>query len=69
MMPEILPASIESWPRPGPTVRSSMMFSVAGSAPARSSTARSLALCAVKLPEIWPWPPRMGSRICGAEIT
>ena len=45
MMPATLPAWMESWPRPGPTVRSSMTVSVAGSAPARSSTARSLALC------------------------
>ena len=56
-------------PRLGPTVRSSMMVSFAGSAPARSSTARSLALSTVKLPEIWPEPPRIGSRIRGAEIT
>lgn len=67
--PATLPAWMESWPRPGPTVRSSMTVSVAGSAPARSSTARSLALCGVKLPEICPVPPRIGSRICGAEIT
>ena len=25
--------------------------------------------CTVKLPEIWPEPPRIGSRITGAEIT
>ena len=31
--------------------------------------ARSLALCTVKLPEICPEPPRIGSRITGAEIT
>ena len=64
-----MPFSIESWPRPGPTVRSSMMVSGAGSAPARSRMARSLAACTVKLPEIWPEPPRIGSRITGAEIT
>ena len=28
-----------------------------------------MAPCTVKLPEIWPVPPRIGSRICGAEIT
>ena len=65
----VLPLAIESWPRPGPTVRSSMMVSGAGSAPARSRMARSLALCTVKLPEICPEPPRIGSRITGAEIT
>ena len=56
-------------PRLGPTVRSSTMVRSAGSAPARSRTARSLALSAVKLPDIWPLPPVIGSRICGAEIT
>src|ERR1700742_3657858 len=54
---------MESWPRPGPTVRSSMMVSGAGRAPARSRMARSLALCTVKLPEICPEPPRIGSRV------
>ncbi len=65
----ISPAAIESAPSPGPTVRSSTTFSVAGNAPARSRIARSLALCGVKLPEICPLPPRIGSRITGAEIT
>ena len=51
------------------TVRSSMMVNGAGSAPARSRIARSLAACTLKLPEIWPEPPRIGSRITGAEIT
>ncbi len=60
---------MESAPKPGPTVRSSMMVKGAGSAPARNRIARSLALCTVKLPEIWPEPPRIGSRITGAEIT
>ncbi len=46
-----------------------MMVSGAGKAPARSRMARSLALCTVKLPEIWPEPPMMGSRMTGAEIT
>ena len=46
-----------------------MMVSGAGSAPARSRMARSLADCTVKLPEICPEPPRIGSRITGAEIT
>src|SRR5207237_8545190 len=63
------PVAIESWPRPGPTVRSSMIVSGAGSAPARSRIARSLAACTVKLPEICPEPPVIGSRITGAEIT
>ncbi len=46
-----------------------MTVSGAGSAPARSSIARSLAPCTVKLPEIWPEPPVIGSRMTGAEIT
>ena len=46
-----------------------MMVSGAGSAPARSRMARSLADSTVKLPEIWPDPPRIGSRMTGAEIT
>ena len=64
-----LPASIESWPRPGPTVRSSTMVSGAGSAPARSSTARLLACSTVNRPEICPCPPVIGCRMRGAEIT
>ena len=46
-----------------------MTVSGAGSAPARSRIARSLAACTVKLPEICPEPPVIGSRITGAEIT
>ena len=37
--------------------------------PARSSSARSLADCTVKLPEMMPLPPMIGSRITGALIT
>ena len=69
MMPAISPASTASAPRPGPTVRSSSMSRFAGSAPARSRTARSLADCVVKLPEIWAEPPRIGSLMLGAERT
>ncbi len=46
-----------------------MTVSGAGSAPARSRMARSLADCTVKLPEIWLEPPMIGSRMTGAEIT
>ena len=46
-----------------------MIVSGAGSAPARSRMARSFADSTVKLPEIWPEPCRIGSRITGAEIT
>ncbi len=58
-----------SAPSSGPTLRSSTTVSGAGSAPARSSTARSVAEAAVKLPLIWPRPPVIGSRITGALIT
>ncbi len=63
MSAAFLPDSIESAPRLAPTVRSSMTVSLAGSAPERSSTARSLARCTVKLPLICPVPPRIGSRM------
>ena len=69
MTAAFLPDSIESAPRLAPTVRSSITVSLAGSAPERSSTARSLARCTVKLPLICPVPPRIGSRMTGAETT
>ena len=46
-----------------------MTVSFAGSAPARSRIARLFAVSTVKLPEIWPEPPRIGSRMTGADIT
>ena len=67
--PAILPAWIESAPRSGPTVLSSRILSGAGSAPARSTTARSLASATEKRPVIWPEPPRIGSRMTGALTT
>ncbi len=63
------PARMLSAPSSGPTLRSSTTVSGAGSAPARSSTERSWAELAVKLPLIWPRPPVIGSRITGALIT
>jgi len=63
----VAPAWIESAPRSGPTVRSSMIDSCAGKAPARSRRARSLALCTVKEPEMTPEPPVIGSRTTGAD--
>ncbi len=65
----ILPASMESRPRPGPTTRRSTTVNFAGSAPARSSTERSLAWATVKLPVIWPEPPVIGVLMRGAETT
>jgi len=66
---ENAPARIASAPSSGPTLRSSTTVSGAGSAPARSSSARSVALAAVKLPLIWPLPPVIASRMTGAVIT
>ena len=63
------PALIESAPRLGPIERSSTTVSGAGKAPARNSTARSLASWTEKLPLICPWPPMIGSRMTGALIT
>ena len=65
----IAPARIESAPSSAPTERSSITFNGAGRAPARRSTESSLADSTVKLPEMMPEPPRIGSRMLGAEIT
>ena len=46
-----------------------MTVSLAGSAPARSSADRVPASCTVTLPDIWPEPPVIGSRITGALST
>ena len=69
IMPAVSPAAMESAPSEGPTVRSSTIVSLVGSAPERSWTARLFAVSTEKLPEIWPEPPRMGSRMTGAERT
>ncbi len=63
----IMPWRIESAPSEGPTVRSSSTWTGAGSAPARSTMARSVASSVVKPPVIWARPEGMRSRICGAE--
>ena len=47
-----LPAAIESAPKPGPTDLSSTIINGAGSAPALKSTAKSVASCELKFPEI-----------------
>ena len=64
-----VPLSMESWPREGPTVRSSRMLTGAGSAPARRTMARSLASSMVKDPVIWACPPEITRRPsgCGAR--
>jgi len=59
------PAAMESAPRPGPTVRSSRIFSGAGKAPARSSRASCLADSCVKEPRMMPEPPQMASVMRG----
>ncbi len=49
-------------------MRSSTTRSSTGSRPERSEMASALALSTVKLPEIEAEPPRIGSRIDGAEM-
>jgi len=63
------PFWMTSLPRSAPTLRSSITVSLAGRAPARSSAESVPASWTVKLPEIWPDPPVMGSRITGALST
>ena len=63
-----IPASIESWPKSGPTVRSSIIFNGAGRAPDLKSKARSVADWKVKSPLICPEPPIIASLITGALI-
>ena len=65
----IAPARIESRPRSGPTVRSSIAFSLTGSLPEDSEMASSLAVSTVKPPLICAVPPRIGSLILGADST
>jgi hypothetical protein len=67
--PAVMPAWMESAPRLASTVRSSMTSRLAGSAPPRSRTARSLALSTVKVPLIWPVPPVIGCWMTGAVMT
>ncbi len=68
-MAEVVPALTASAPSSAPTVLCSSTFIGAGRAPARSSTARSLALSTVKWPWICPEPPWMALSMTGAEIT
>ncbi len=65
----VRPFLTESDPSDGPTVRSSMMWTGAGSAPARSTIERSFEVWMSKLPVIDASPPVMRSRITGAEFT
>ena len=60
---------IESFPREGPTERSSKIVNGAGNAPALRRTAKSLAVSNVKFPDICPLPPVIASLITGALIT
>jgi hypothetical protein len=53
------PSRIESAPRSGPTVRSSMNFSSIGRRPERSEMASSLASSTVKPPAMLALPPRI----------
>ena len=63
-----IPASIESCPRSGPTVLSSIIFKGAGNAPDLNRSARSVADWKVKSPLICPAPPTIASLITGALI-
>ena len=64
----IIPALIESWPRSGPTVLSSIISRGAGNAPDLNNKARSVADWKVKPPLIWPDPLAIVSLITGALI-
>ena len=64
----IIPALIESWPRSGPTVLSSIIFKGAGRAPDLNNKAKSVADWKVKPPLIWPLPLAIVSLITGALI-
>ena len=68
IMRDKIPALIESCPKSGPTVLSSIIFNGAGKAPDLSSRAKSVADWNVKLPVICPDPPTIGSRMFGALI-
>ena len=63
------PFSMLSAPRLGPTVRSSTISIGAASAPARSSSATSLASLTLMRPLIWTRPPPISARITGAVMT
>ena len=65
----IIPAFIESCPKSGPTVLSSIIFRGAGNAPDLKSKARSVADWNVNPPLIWPEPVAIVSLITGALIT
>ena len=61
-----IPALIESCPKSGPTVRSSIIFNGAGKAPDLNNNAKSVADWKVKLPLICPLPPAIELLITGA---
>ncbi len=64
---EMIPFFMESDPREGPTVLSSMISTGAGSAPARKTMARSRASSVSKFPVMRASPPEIFSCITGAE--
>ena len=68
MIKDFIPASIESWPKSGPTDLSSTIFKGAGKAPDLNNKAKSVALWKVKFPVIWPLPPIIASWTTGALI-
>ena len=60
---------LESCPKLGPMVRTSMTFNLTGSAPERSRIARLLASSRDLLPVITALPPVIGSLTTGAVNT
>ena len=68
MIRAIIPALIESFPKSGPTVLSSIIFNGAGNAPDLNNKAKSVADWNVKPPLIWPDPLAIVSLITGALI-
>ena len=64
----IIPALIESWPRSGPTVLSSIISNGAGNAPDLNNKAKSVALWKVNPPLICPDPLAIVSLTTGALI-
>src|SRR3954453_6669517 len=68
MMPAMMPACSWSPPRVADTLLTSEMSKASGSAPYFRTLARSVAVCWVKLPEIWAAPPGIAVLTEGAEI-
>src|SRR3990167_860123 len=64
-----IPERMESSPKVGPTVLSSIIFTGAGKAPARKTVERSLASSVLKLPSITALPSGILVLMVGADCT